>query len=313
MPLTNAVQAMAANANRNRVGLVVRFNEDDTTLRTVWSESPDAVADNANPPNLERRNMWRPINDSNPTGPRRLAPKSNDPTGYHAEELLMSAWDAILAGANLGGPLRTVELVLSKSPCHGPSGSSPLAFGAADPMLPQGCAGKLAAFIQSLNLVHVGVAWRIWFLTLAGSQTDSYARVGVGSPSTHMTAEDRRLANASAAQVAYRDSRARLQQIRLGQLHREASDLHRQSMDVKKRLMSADRPQFGHLGRSLGAHGKAMKKHNRSAGRIEDADRRQTATLMQDARYVSVRQAQAGIVKLEMIQNVDCRRWTGAV
>ena len=52
--LRQAVADMAGQANPGLVGLVVRFNEDDSTIRDLWSEGSNAAKHRHNPHQADR-------------------------------------------------------------------------------------------------------------------------------------------------------------------------------------------------------------------------------------------------------------------
>lgn len=305
MSLLIAVPLMAAGATVQRVGLVLRFNNDDTTVRTMWSESPSTVADVANPPNGDRSPMYRPQSDLLPLGPRRSVPPSNDIAGFHAEELLISAWTAILRDAGiLEGNLRNVDLVLSKSPCHGPSGSSPLSLTLGGQLFPQGCAGKLAEFVKTKPRI---IRWRVFFLSLAGSHATSYQQRGYGFRRL-MNEEELELARAARAHVFQRDVLDPIQ-ARTAQNWRDASMFAQQ-----RGALIRDSPFLKKThGKDIGPAFSASKKYGQLSHGVEREREERARELWEQARFSSVRQAQSGISVLETVFNIDCRRWLNDV
>lgn len=285
-----AVTDMQAKAGPNTVGLVMRFNEDDTTLRDLWSEGSNAPKHRDNPHPADRPDMWR--NDL-PGGGQRLANKVNDQRGYHAEELFIACWPALLRGADLReAQLRCVELVISKSPCHGHSGSSELRLGGNPVYLPMGCSSKLATFVCGKDM---RIEWRVAFLSLNGSDANSYEPIGGLGVDRLMSARERQIADAAAQQVRYQTINAP-RALEFARLQTNMAILMRQRAN---QLNGDDRGLLMNQARA-----ESMAAVNLRAG----VQQRSTALLTQ-ARTLSVGVAQQGIALLERLPNVDVRRW----
>ncbi|MET3177366.1 UNVERIFIED_ORG: hypothetical protein ABIC43_000505 [Variovorax guangxiensis] len=285
-----AVDDMQAKAGPNTVGLVMRFNEDDSTLRDLWSEGSNAPKHKYNPHPADRPDMWR--NDL-PNGGQRLANKVNDQRGYHAEEIFIACWPALLRGADLAeAQLRCVELVISKSPCHGRSGSSELRLGANPVYLPMGCSSKLSEFVQSKDR---RIEWRVAFLSLNGSDATSYDPIGGPGFDRLMSAREREIADAADRQV-------RFQSVAAPRMRSHALHLNNRAAVFEMVAPGLNGPARGTL--------MTMAREERQAARdlLARVNQRSIALATQ-ARTSSVGVAQQGIAVLERLPNVDVRRW----
>lgn len=291
--LRQAVGDMRAKALPQLVGLIMRFNEDDRTIRDLWSEGAGQNKHKHNPHGTDRLQAYRRVNDNDPTAGERAANKVVDAAGYHAEELFIICWDALLRGAELReDQIGTVDLILSKSPCHGASASSAMKLQGINEYFPIGCASKLASFVTSKDQ---GIEWRIAFLALAGSDAPDYMPIGGSGVDRLMSAREREIAEAALSQVRFRDDGAptRLQQAavheqRAQRLQDQAGELH---------------------GRERGdAFGQAKSERQRARTIRSEVDR-EVQEKFRNARTQSVAQAQSGIAILDRLPNVDVRRW----
>lgn len=285
-----AVDDMQAKAGPNTVGLVMRFNEDDSTLRDLWSEGSNAPKHKYNPHPADRPEMWR---CDLPGGGSRRANKVGDVRGYHAEEIFIACWPALLRGADLQeNQLRCVELALSKSPCYGNSGSSLLRLANAPRYMPVGCSSKLSEFVQSKARQ---IEWRIAFLSLNGSDATSYDPIGGLDVDRLMSARERQIANAAAQQVRFQSIGAPIMRsfaLRLG-IRAAATQAHALT-------------QPGNARGPLMAQARADRV---LSGNLTAAVDQQSLALQTQARTLSVGVAQQGIAVLESLPNVDVRRW----
>lgn len=285
-----AVTDMQAKAGPNTVGLVMRFNEDDTTLRDLWSEGSNSPKHRDNPHPADRPDMWR--NDLPGGGPR-LANKVNDQRGYHAEEMFIACWPALLRGADLQErQLRCVELVISKSPCHGNSGSSELRLGGNPVYLPIGCSSKLSAFVCGKDM---RIEWRIAFLSLNGSDANSYVPIGGLDVDRLMSARERQIADAAAQQVHFRSIGAPIMRSFALRLGRRAAATQANALTL--------------AGNARGPLMAQARADRLAAGNLNAAVAQQSAALLNQARTLSIGVAQQGIAVLERLPNVDVRRW----
>jgi len=285
-----AVEDMQAKAGPNTVGLVMRFNEDDSTLRDLWSEGSNAPKHKYNPHAADRPEMWR---CDLPGGGSRRANKVGDVRGYHAEEIFIACWPALLRGADLQeNQLHCVELALSKSPCYGNSGSSLLRLANAPRYMPVGCSSKLSEFVQSKGRQ---IEWRIAFLSLNGSDATSYVPIGGFSVDRLMSARERQIADAADRQV-------RFQSVAAPQMRGHALHLNNRAAVFEMVAPRLNGPARGTL--------MSMAREEKQAARdlLAGVNQRSIA-LANQARTLSVGVAQQGIALLEGLPNVDVRRW----
>lgn len=293
--LRQAVADMGGQANPALVGLVVRFNEDDNTIRDLWSEGSNAVKHRHNPHHTDRAQVTRNVNDANVGLGPRLANKVSDVAGYHAEELLIVSWAALLRGAGLAEhQVRSVDLVLSKSPCHGAGGSSKMRVNGIVGEFGIGCATKLGQFI---GLRNTNIEWRIAFLALAGSDAPNYNPIGGHGVDRLMNSRDRQLATAAAQQVHHRHVVVPQSQFQVAQ-HRLAAQ-------------TAQNQIAGAIGAAKGVHSNQAKASNRAATVLDQQTQQRSALLFNQARTQSIGQAQHGIALLDQRSNIDVRRWVG--
>jgi hypothetical protein len=305
MTFHTAVANMAQTATDDLIGLVVRWNHDDGKLATLWSEPPGNPANPANPAVDDRPTMLRFVDDNNPRGGVRAALKQSDAAGYHAEELLIACWPKLLADANLVEPaITSVELVLSKTPCSGHNGSSPLVVCGdnLDTRYKTSCAEKLYAFCSARR----GTSFKIYYLALAGAHAGSYRldsiKGGFGVDRA-MTPEEARLEQhrgALAALQSRKDGYLAQAQGAIDAFSHAAATLKSAAVpEAQKALL---RPQMG-----------ALKN---AAKPQQDAARRLDLQIVEErigARHVSLTTAQQGIVRLQSLANVDVVRWHFAI
>jgi hypothetical protein len=292
--LREAVNEMKRNATADLVGLVMRFNNDDSTLRDLWSEGSNRPKHKYNPHPADRPVMYRYNNDNSLASGTRAVNKVNDIAGFHAEELFIVCWDALLRGASLReDQLRSVDIVLSKSPCHGGTASSMLRTADMPDFMPIGCSSKLHAFILAKD---PRIEWRIAFLALAGSDAPNYDPIGGDGVDRLMNARDRQLADAARQQAQYRTQTAPRRNV--------VSELERRF------AQQARADAQGLNGQARGLRIKEGGALDRTANTRDQQTRQQSNTLMRDARTTSIATAQAGITLLERLINVDVRRWT---
>ncbi|PTL82648.1 hypothetical protein [Vitiosangium sp. GDMCC 1.1324] len=122
--LLNATYRLLAESAKNpvEVGLLMRWNEDDRYLWTIWSEAyhPGIVT------SYSSAGMRRDV-------------------GGHAEEILIKNWRGYEQEA--GFRPRIVDLILTKLPCFMTSNAVTLGTR----QLPVGCAGKLKVLIEEIQ------------------------------------------------------------------------------------------------------------------------------------------------------------------
>lgn len=285
-----AVADMQAKAGPNTVGLVMRFNEDDSTLRDLWSEGSNAPKHRDNPHQADRPEMWR---CDLPGGGSRRANKINDVRGYHAEEIFIACWPALLRGADLReDQLRCVELALSKSPCYGNSGSSLLRLANTPRYMPIGCSSKLYEFVLGKDM---RIEWRIAFLSLNGSDATSYDPIGGFGVDRLMSARERQIADAADRQVRFHSVTAPLMRNRAVRLNNRAA------------VFEMVAPRLN--GPARGALMTMAREEKQAARDVLGRVNQQSIALANQARTLSVGVAQQGIAVLESLPNVDVRRW----
>lgn len=293
--LTAAVHRMRGTANIGLVGIVLRFNESDATIRELWSESTGSPANVVNPPSGDREQVYRYNDDNDIARGERPANKVADATGYHAEEILIIAWAALLRDAGLReDQLTHVDIILSKSPCHGVGGTSKLRLHAAAEYLPVGCASKLVEFIRAKSRA---IQWHIAFLSLAGSDAASYVPAGGAGVDSIMNTRERELAAAAARQVDY--------------IHNVQPGLERRAAELRTSAQAENTRAATLIDRAKGEAIGAAKKHAKAAQKITTDIRESRTRLYNEARTRSINQAQHGISLLETLINVDIRRWIG--
>jgi len=305
--LRRAVADMSEKTNVALVGLVLRFNGDDDSIRTMWSEASNQKAHPDNPGAADRGLVWRLNKDEDPVAGERPTSPVADKAGYHAEELLIACWPVLLRGADLREEqVRAVDLILSKSPCYGAKGSSPLRVEPQSERLPAGCASKLASFVRAKS---TQIEWRIAFLALAGSDAPSYTPIGGERIDRLMSERERELATHAQRQV---ESQAKLPLEAVLNARR-----------VLEALPQPLRPGLARVGKvpsidpaanenpqekkaRLDAN-KAIASYNKAVASLNTA----ATSNLNAARLPSIRLAQEGIVVLDRLPNVDVRRWTG--
>jgi hypothetical protein len=182
--LRAAIAAMRQHAVDDKVGLVMRWNKRDDMIWTLYSE----FKDKPDPKNIrpEQRAIFkRLIGDGGGDNEQFRDAPSTALIGCHAEEILVVNWKhfelqavGIILAQAMGKwepapwarvPLKTekfklreVDLVLSKSPCHGPGGSQALQVGVHQ--YGTGCAMKLVRFCGLPQFSDV--TWRIFYCAL---------------------------------------------------------------------------------------------------------------------------------------------------
>ena len=175
MSFKTAIDDMMAASTDDKVGLVLRWDQNDDFMWTYFS-SPRAAAMAPNLTPVGMNGFVRKRRDYTKTGGHNdvmLGTTASE--GFHAEELMLLSWEGLLTSArahNASYYPKTVEMVLSKSPCNGNSGSAPL-----DVMYTHGtfsfdvvgCAAKLAKFIRTQPVNK----WIIRYYHLAGAKSNS--------------------------------------------------------------------------------------------------------------------------------------------
>jgi hypothetical protein len=183
--MRDAIRQMRARAINDKVGLVMRWNKRDDMIWTIYSEFLNQV-DPLNIPPQERARFERRDGDHQEENERfRPSATPTAPIGCHAEEIMIVNWVhyeleavAVILAQAIGRAepapwanvrlrterfvLREVDLVLSKSPCHGPGGSQPLRSAGND--YGTGCSMKLWRFCSLPKFSNV--RWRIFYCAL---------------------------------------------------------------------------------------------------------------------------------------------------
>ncbi|HMD20088.1 MAG TPA: hypothetical protein VKH40_07185 [Alloacidobacterium sp.] len=271
MSFATAIQEMRNHSNDDTVGLVVRWDQDDNRMWTFYS-SPRAAAI---PPGLspvEMSTFNRQVWDS---GDKKYKPGGQSAAeGFHAEEIMLLSWENLLKSQRVGNAdyyPSTVELVLSKSPCNGDSGSAPIEImysGGTFEFKKNGCATKLAEFIQT-QLVK---KWIIRYYDLGGSKSYSTDKDRLDAGAQYVPKLEKVLSDAAAMKANWQQN-------------------------VPQKMSKAPAEvQKGAVNRAADA---LLDKFEKKPDNVE---------LYNKMRLVSVYQAQHGISILERITNVDISR-----
>jgi hypothetical protein len=172
MPFSDAIAAMMERSNDDTVGLVLRWDEDDSKLWTYYSiQRSPAIPPNITPVPIVQfdRKVWNSDQQLYVPGGQTAV------EGFHAEELVLLSWEGLLNQVRLATPNyypKKVEIVLSKSPCNGRASSAPIDIMYSNgtfQFATSGCASKLAAFIRAQPVEK----WAIRYYDLAGAKSYS--------------------------------------------------------------------------------------------------------------------------------------------
>ncbi|MDT9678669.1 hypothetical protein F6R97_29695 [Pseudomonas sp. JV414] len=149
-----AVNRMISHNSPGEVGLLMRWDNDDSMLWTIWSER---FSDGPGIAGYNRRQVQRlEIKKGN------LVACKPTVLGGHAEEIMIRSWDGYRKEVNKTDDPRIVDIFLTHSPCLDSSNIFSDEFGT----WPKGCAPKLSKFI---NGIGKNIEWRIAFWDYYGS------------------------------------------------------------------------------------------------------------------------------------------------
>lgn len=274
---SNAVQNMISQSTDIVIGLVVRWDEDDSLVWTFWSVGPSkSFPKSASPVFIAPFTRIRRDFLANNSGHEDHHLGLSFDLGLHAEEVLLLSWENLLnvVRQSKGKPEyypKRVDLVLSKSPCHGDSGSSPLTIRFSNGVLGfnhTGCAYKLRDFMKSQPVKK----WSLRYFDLAGSKSSS-------------SDTDRHLAGQN-----YWRTRSTINPLHQTDIQNWRNFIPRKQQGSKV----PHRIQKGSADRVI------EKRHQTRLNELEFIHR--------GMRSMSVAQAQHGIAILEQLVNVDVER-----
>ncbi len=176
----------------NIVGLVLRFDNDDASIRTFWSESYMETP-GLDPASLRRLAVERIdikprsvqlvseslVNNTHHINARIVQARSPSSApavmGGHAEEIMIRSWP--LAEKEYGRTPKTVDIVLTHSPCLDQSG----AFRMNGSEWPLGCGPKLYRLATDRAYV---AQWRIAYFKYYGN-SEEIARQAIAKLEKH--------------------------------------------------------------------------------------------------------------------------------
>lgn len=318
MSLQKTVTAMAGSATDEKVGLVIRWSQDDAKIKTIWSEASGTGVGTGNPTIQDRPAMFRQeVDDVNQW---RATSPANDAAGYHAEELMIACWSRLLVQISLQqAGLSIVEMVLSKSCCYGEKGSSPLrlvnqqvgkTYGAS-------CSQKLYTFISELPKK---IKWHICYITIAGARAGRYDRIGYGGHRGLMTSEELELDMWRQLHVWYRDE-IKPDMTSFADFWAHLSDLSEQQLKpltekmkgirlIEKEKPGTISPEIKRtLGRRIGALSKETSGYKNYSDKLKKEIKDKIKNFRKRGRLSSLYTAQRGIDLLQSLVNVDVSRW----
>lgn len=149
-----AINRLIKNNVPGEVGLLMRWNNNDNLIWTIWSES---FSDEGGVASYNRKVVTRmeiKKGDLVPCRPTTL--------GGHAEEIMIRNWEGYQAEAEMTEEPRTVDIFLTHSPCLDSSNI----FSDGSETWPKGCAPKLSKLI---DMKGSSIEWRIAFWDYYGS------------------------------------------------------------------------------------------------------------------------------------------------
>ncbi|VUD66777.1 hypothetical protein TDB9533_03691 [Thalassocella blandensis] len=163
---------VTARQNRGYVFLISRFDDDDSTMCTFGSMgyrdeaiksgiggvAPVTLASikkstKVKPTDVKHTNFADKFQE---IGKNRVVVTNTQQGGAHAEELFLRKLPQMFD--EYGEP-RKIDIFVSRIPCASTSANWVLNTEKGKVLLPQGCANKLLAVIQS----NPGITWRIWW------------------------------------------------------------------------------------------------------------------------------------------------------
>ncbi len=167
-----------SKSNHDQVGLVMRWNEDDRYLWTVWDEAYGGNLGEA-PPDRRPVTQLKPDsrkrkNDVGMTGVKGtlVGNEKQKGRGGHAEENLFRTWHGCRADAGAIDP-NILEILITHVPCLNQSSPYTDEYG----IWPSGCGPKLSKFIKNLYTVRECRIAYINHYGGASSKKDSEASV----------------------------------------------------------------------------------------------------------------------------------------
>jgi hypothetical protein len=310
MAFHDAVAAMAESAKDDLVGLVVRFNSNDNHVATLWSEGSRSACGPGNPDAASRPTMFRLNDDNQPRKGIRSALAIGDQAGYHAEELLIACWSRILGEFFVAeSDLTRVEMVLSKSPCFGERGSSPLIISLQDLYhirYGMGCSRKLYQFIRAKSRA---IRWNIYYIALAGAKAGDYTWIGYSGHRGLMTREELDLDMWRRLRVWYRDN-IREDMLSFADFYARLATAGEEEMTAIQGTLQTKPPNKAELGKQLGVIKKQVGKDKGQADTIRSKVEAKMKDFFDNARLQSLYNAQRGISLLQSLVNVDVARWS---
>jgi len=168
--LRRAMQNLLTYSN-GETGLIMRWNNDDRTIETVWSEGYKNI-ENVTQVGSGRAPIQRLENTYDES-------KSQPNFGGHAEEILIRTWDYYKK--SLGIYPISVDIILTHSPCRDVSGVFRDAKGT---VWPCGCSNKLYKLINEIE-TNVKV-WNIAYFAYYGTAASTGKAIeGVSKLQSH--------------------------------------------------------------------------------------------------------------------------------
>jgi hypothetical protein len=165
-----AMQNLLTYSN-GETGLIMRWNNDDSTIETVWSEGYKTI-ENIGQVGSGRASINRLENTYDTS-------KSQPDIGGHAEEILIRTWDYYKK--TLGIYPTSVDIILTHSPCRDVSGVFRDAKGT---VWPCGCANKLYKLINEIE-TNVKI-WNIGYFAYYGTAASTGKAIeGVAKLQSH--------------------------------------------------------------------------------------------------------------------------------
>ncbi|MGY4494277.1 hypothetical protein [Pseudomonas sp. TE3610] len=149
-----AINAMIHHKKPGEVGLLMRWDNNDSMFWTIWSESYSNAP--VTPP--YRR---RPADRLEKLKNGQIRSCTPCVLGGHAEEIMIRSWDGYREEVEKQDDPFVVDLFLTDSPCLDASNAYADDFG----LWPKGCAPKLAKFIKGCG---DRIQWNISYLDYYG-------------------------------------------------------------------------------------------------------------------------------------------------
>ena len=153
--LRESMRKLLAEA-REEVGLILRFDNDDSSIQTIWSEGYVDLP-GVDPSSLKRI----PVVRVDLTKHGYEDSKNNPELGGHAEEIMIRRWDHMTR--EYGRTPKLVDLVLTHSPCFDVSGVMKINGS----QWPAGCGPKLFRLVTERPEV---AQWNIAYFRYYGTE-----------------------------------------------------------------------------------------------------------------------------------------------